>query len=41
MGRTNPFICDELHLNGIESACFAEELQRTIDNIMDNINYVN
>ena len=40
VGRTNPFICDELHINGTEAASFAEYLQRTIDNNMGNIYYL-
>ena len=39
VGIRNPFICDELHINGTEAAEFAEYLQRTIDNNMGNIYY--
>ena len=40
VGRTNTFICDELHINGTAAAGFAEDLRRTIDNSMGRINYL-
>ena len=40
VGRTNPFICDELHINRTAAASFAEYLQRTIDNNMGKIYYI-
>ena len=39
VGRANPFICDELNLNGIPAAGFAEELYRMFDSSMGNISY--
>ena len=38
VGRANPFICDELNLNGIAAAGFAEELYRMFDS--SNISYM-
>ena len=41
VGRADKFICDKLHLNGIATAGFAEEMQRTIDNSMCSFSYLN
>ena len=40
-GRVSPFICEELKLNGMAAASFAEELQRTFDHSMGNSSYLN
>ena len=39
VGIPNQFIYDELNLNGIPTAGFVEELQRTFDNSMGSIRY--
>ena len=40
LGRADPFICDEIHINEIEAADFAEELQITIHNIIGSNSYL-
>ena len=40
VGRANPFICDELHLNGIAGRGYVEELQWKIDNSKGSISYL-